>query len=329
MKKILISLLIAAMMCAAFSALADGDALAFDTGINQVNEGATLQTVLTREGDAAGGELSYTSSDTKVATVDENGVVTGVKKGKAIISAVVKTDKKTYRAKLNLTVVRPASSVTVKTDKLPVYAPTDEKIAALLTERENAEENVLSVLLLPVKKTYTISASVEPKDATSRAVVLTGSDPSVFSVSKMTVKGVAKGEAILSVASDLNPEIAEKFRVLVIQPVTRLTAEASAPSVAVGEQITLSAKAIPEDASMPAVVWTSSSEAIATVTPDGVVTGIKRGVARLVATVQDGSNIRANISVKVVQKAEISSSKSIFRMIYLAVSSFGRMSATD
>lgn len=304
MKKILISLLIAALVCFTFSALADGDTLAFDTGVNQVNEGETLQTVLTREGDAAGGELTYTSSDTKVATVDENGLVTGVKKGKAIISAVVKTEKKTYRAKLNLTVVRPATSVSVKKDKLEIYGPTDEKIAALLTQRENAAENELSVLLLPVKKTVTINATVEPADATSRAVILTSDDPGIFAVSKNTIKGVAKGDTILTVASQLNPEIAEQLRVLVIQQATRLTAEASAPNVAVGEQIRLSTTVIPEDTSIPAVVWSSDSPAIATVTEDGVVTGIKRGTARMVATVQDGSKIRANISVKVVQKAE-------------------------
>ena len=304
MKRILILLLVAAMMCIGITAAAEGDTLAFDTGVNTVNEGETLQTVLTREGDPAGGELSYTSSDPRIATVDENGVVTGVKKGVITITALVKTETKTWRATLKLTVVRPVTSVEVNTTKLPVYTAEDPLVAGLLTAREDAAENALPVILLPVKKQYQLAITVEPKDATDRRIEMTSSDPEIFKAAGNIVTGVAPGEGILTVASVLTPDVTARFRILVIQPVTKLTVEASAPSVTVGGQISVASAAMPENASIPAVTWSSGDERILTVDENGVVTGVKRGNGRVIATATDGSNIRANFTVRVVQLPE-------------------------
>ena len=76
MKKLIILLTIAALVCLTFTAMAAGDGIAFDTSVNAINEGETLQTALTREGAAAEGDVTYTSSNPKMATVDENGLVT-------------------------------------------------------------------------------------------------------------------------------------------------------------------------------------------------------------------------------------------------------------
>ena len=310
MKRILIPLLIAVLVCFCLPVAADGNAVAFDASVSTVFEGETLQTVLTRGGETAEGEVTYASSNTKVATVDENGLVTGAAKGKATITATVKTATKTYKARLNLTVARKVTSLTVNTGKLAVYDPTDEKVAGLLTQREDTEENALPVILLAVKKNFTVNATVEPKDATNRNVVAIAGDGAPFTVKKTTVTGTEPGEGILTVASEQNPEVFQRYRVLVVQPVTRLTATASASAIAVGETMTLTTQAIPENATIKAVSWKSENEAIATVTQDGVVTGVAKGTARVVATAMDGSNVRVNLSVRVAQKAEEISLKS-------------------
>ena len=72
----LLSLLLA--LCFAVPALADSD-FVFDKTVTELFEGGTLETVLIRSGDAAEGDVSYTTSAPKVATVDENGVVTAIK----------------------------------------------------------------------------------------------------------------------------------------------------------------------------------------------------------------------------------------------------------
>lgn len=304
MKKLMILLIIAALVCVTFTAMAAGDGIAFEKNAEAINEGETLQTVLTRMGEAESGEVTYTSSNPKMATVDENGLVTAVLKGRVVITAAVKGAKKTYKAQLKLTILRPATSVTVKTDKLPIFAATDEKVASLLTARENAEENELPVLLLPVKKRYQIRAESEPRDASDRKVVFSSSDEAVFAAAKNTVTGVAPGEGILTIASESNPDVTARYRVLVIQPVTKLAIEASAPQVVVGEQVTVTAKATPENATIQEVTWSSGDKRTAEVDESGTVTGIKRGRGRIIATATDGSNVRANLSLKVVQNPE-------------------------
>ena len=304
MKKLIILLTIAALVCLTFTAMAAGDGIVFDTSVDAINEGETLQTVLTREGEAAGGEVTYTSSNPKMATVDENGLVTAVMKGRVVITAVVKAEKKSYKAQLKLNIIRPATSVTVKTDKLPVYDAGDERVAPFLTKRENAEEDGLPVLLLPVKKKVTITATIEPKDASNRNAAVTSSDESIFTAAKGVVTGVAPGEGILTVVSESNPDVMTRCRVLVVQPVTKLTVESSEPSVVVGQQITVTAHAAPENATIQNVIWSSGDERFVTVDANGTVTGIKKGSGRIIATAADGSNIRANFNIKVVQNPE-------------------------
>ena len=304
MKKLIFLLAVATLVCLSCAAMATGDSIAFDPGVSSINEGETLQTTLIREGEAASGEATYATSDKRVATVDENGLITAVKKGRAVITAAVKTEKKTWKAQLKLTVVRPVTSVSVKTDKLPVYAATDTQVAPFLTVRENAEENELPVLLLPVKKKYQLQATTEPRDASNRNVTFASSDETVFTASKAGVTGISPGEGILTIASESNPETLTRLRVLVVQPVTRLTIASSAPTVSVGQQITVSAKATPENATMQDVIWSSGDERILTVDANGVVTGIKRGNGRVIATATDGSNTRANISIRIVQNPE-------------------------
>ena len=299
MKRIPVLLLLLALVCTCLPGFAEGNILKFDASASLVFEGETLQMILNREGAPAEGELTYTSSNLKAATVDNSGVVTGVAKGRTTITATVLSGGRTYRAQQAVTVARKAASVEVKTDKLPVYDPTDEKVASLLTTRENA----LPVLVLPVKKTYNLQITVLPQDATNRKVVLSSDDENVFSARGASVTGKATGEAILTVANELSPEVNTRFRVLVIQPVTRLSPTEKSWTVAVGGQLTVSVNVEPADASMPQVAWSSDNPKIATVDENGVVTGVKRGNVRIVATSQDGGSVRANINVTVTQSA--------------------------
>lgn len=304
MKKMLIPLLILALLMCSVPAFAAGNTMMFDRNVNTVFEGETLQTVLIREGEPTEGEVTYESNNPKAATVDAQGVVTGVSKGRATITATLKTDRKTYRTQLAVTVARKAASVEVNTERLPLFDAADGRIAGLMKERENAEENALPVLVIPAGKSYNLQVSVLPKDATSRQATLESSDAEVIRAKGSSITGLAPGEATLTIANTLSPEIKTVYRVLVVRPVTRIAPSASANTVAVGETVSLSAEVTPEDATMPGIVWTSGDERIATVDANGVVTGVKRGNVRLIASVADGSGVRANLNLKVVQKAE-------------------------
>ena len=304
MKKLIILLTIAVLICLAVPAMAGGDGIAFDESVSVIREGETLQTVLTREGEAADGEVTYTSSNAKMATVDGNGLVTAILKGKVTITATVKAEKKTYKAQLKLEIVRPVTALTINEAKLEICSATDEKVTPLLTARENAEENELPVLFLPMKKKLTLTPTVEPKDASNRNVTFTSSDESIFTATKGILNGATPGEAILTIASESNPEVMIRYRVLVVQPVTKITVSASEPAVIVGGQTTVTAAVEPENATVKNVTWSSGDESILTIDEKGTVTGLKRGTGRIIATADDGSSIRANYSLKVVQNPE-------------------------
>ena len=188
----------------------------------------------------------------------------------------------------------------VNTAKLPVYESSDPFLNGLVSE--NTEE--LPVLVIPVKKTFRIPVSVMPKSVKNKKVTLTAENPEILKVNSNGVTGQKKGETLLTIASAEDPAVMIRYRVAVIQPVTRISVTASEKSVAAGGTVTLTAAFAPEDASIQRVRWISSNEKAATVDENGTVTGVARGNARISAIAEDGSNIRANISIQVIQNPE-------------------------
>lgn len=100
--------------------------------------------------------VTWTSSNTKVARVNQNGTVTGVSKGTAIITCT-STDGRNIKSTCKVSV---ANVVTVKSVKL-------SKTSATLT----------------TGKTVTLKATVAPTNATNKAVTWKSSNPWVATVS--------------------------------------------------------------------------------------------------------------------------------------------------
>lgn len=71
-------------------------------------------------------------------------------------------------------------------------------------------------------------------------------------------------------------------------PVTGVSVVPTAGSVTVGQTLTITASVAPADATNKAVTWSSSSDSIATVSDDGVVTGVAEGDATITVTTEDG-----------------------------------------
>ena len=300
-----LSLLIAlALVCMAASALAEDNKFHFDSSANLVFEGETLQTLLVRAGDCAEeGALTYTSSRTSVATVDAQGVVTGVSKGQTTITAELVTAKRTWRTTLTVTVARKVTAVNVYEDRLPIYDAEDSAVAGLLKDVSYRPDIAsLPVLLLRVGSDQAIQASLAPSDANDRNFILTTSDPSVVKVQSNNFRPQRAGECVVTVKSRQNPEVYTAYRALVVQPVTKLTLSAAEKYTYIGGQLQLTVTYAPETASVKAVTWSSANERIATVDDNGVVTGMSRGQTTIRATAADGSGKTASFEVTVRQQ---------------------------
>ena len=191
----------------------------------------------------------------------------------------------------------------LNTVKLPVYEADDPYLAELgMTEQP--EENVLPVMVLPVRKTLKLQVTVTPKTVKNKKFTLTVDNEKLVQVRGNAMTGLKPGVAELTIASAQDPKAALRYRVMVIQPVTRISLTAPAKTVGVGKSLALSPAFIPDNATLKGVTWSSSNNGIAKVDKKGNVTGVKRGTVRITAMSRDGGNARANISIQVVQMAE-------------------------
>lgn len=194
--------------------------------------------------------------------------------------------------------------IQLREDRLPVFEAGASQLEGLLKKRSKEDEAALPVIVLPVKRSYELSISVSPRSLRDRRVDLSVKSDKTVRVRGNTITGLAAGETILTIASRMDPNSFIRYRVLVVQPVTRIQVEASKKIVAVGKKLTLKANIQPENATLQNVKWSTDDARIATVDSKGVVKGVKRGSVRIVATAIDGSNIRASFNIQVTQNPE-------------------------
>ena len=303
MKKRMFIGLMALLLClgAVIPALAANTFLFTEKKIS-VFEGETFQTALRREGAYAGdGDITYASAKNTIATISEDGLITAVSKGETNVSvSLIRNGKRVGRAVMTVKVLRAVQKVTLNTSKLSVYDSADEEIAWLLQD-EDDDDTDHQVIVIPAGRTVTLSATCTPEDASSKKVTYTSSDAGVVKITGTTMKAVQRGECELTVASTLNPEVTETFRVLVIQPVKKISIQAGNKKVAAGSTLQLTASCAPDNASIQDVVWSSKNPAIAEVDQNGLVTGVKRGTVTITATAKDGSGVKAAVSLTVTQ----------------------------
>ncbi len=260
------------------------DSIAFVNKTETVFEGQTLDLPMMIEPLSSGkAYLTYTSSKEKIATVNEKGVVTGIAKGKATITASgVTADGKKLKATVTIQVNRPVTQL--------VPSKTD--------------------VLLAVGKRDSVKISVTPSSASDKSVLFSSSNESVATVDKKgNIKGIAAGSCVITAASASNPEITAAVNVTVVIPVAKVTLDDGGMKLYVGQTLPLSVGYLPADASMQAVTFKSSAGKFATVDENGVVTGIAKGKVTITATAKDGSGAKATKQINVLQQPQTISFK--------------------
>lgn len=194
--------------------------------------------------DAFDKSLKWSSSDESVATVDENGTVTAVKGGTAVITAT--------SADGNVT---GSCTVTVKQHA--------EGISLDKTEAEMLKGESL-----------TLVATVMPEEATNKNVVWSSSDENVASVTKGVVYAKKTGSVTITAMTEDGGYTA-KCAITVRQHVTKASLSLHELTINVGEKKELCADVTPTGATNKTLLWSCSDETVAAVDANGTVSALR------------------------------------------------------
>ena len=217
--------------------------------------------------------VTWTSSNTKVATVDANGNVKAVGSGTATITAKSNNGK---TATCKVTVSNPA-----------VVSVTSVGL------------NTTSITLKNVRN-YTLKATVSPSNATNKNVTWTSSNTKVATVdANGNVKAIGAGTATITAKSN-NGKTAT-CKVTVINPaqvnVTSVKLNKTSTTIVKGRKEKLTATINPSNATNKNVTWISSNTRVAKVDANGEVEAIGAGTATITAKSNNGKTAICTVRV--------------------------------
>ncbi|MGM9804478.1 MAG: Ig domain-containing protein [Muribaculaceae bacterium] len=220
--------------------------------------------------------VTWSSSNTNVATVSSSGLVTAKAAGTAIITCRA-ADGSGASATCSITVTDPNISVT---------SITLSNSAISLTPGDTKQ----------------LSATVYPTNASNRVVTWSSSNTTVATVSSNgLVTAKTAGNAIIFCRSTDGSEITALCGVTVTSPEIKPTSISLNKSSAIiyeGESVTLTATILPEDATNQTVTWISDNSSVAKVTSSGAVTAISSGEANIVVTTTNNLAAVCKVTVK-------------------------------
>ena len=243
------------------------------TSISLEVNGTEQLTATVAPSNADNKNVTWSSSNTSVATVSENGLVTAIGAGTATITVTTEDGSKT--ATCTVTVTPPAAPI-------PVTGISLNKSTATIY----------------VGSTETLTVSYTPADAnTGKAITWSSSNENVATVSNGVVTAVAVGSAVITATSEGNFTATCTVTVDVMHA-TSVSLNKSSIELQIGGSETLIPLVLPSTASDRTVSWSSSNTAVAVVSNTGTVTGIAAGSAVITVSTNDG-NHTANCAVTV------------------------------
>ena len=237
--------------------------ISFSSSATGINVGGSKKlSVIIKPTNATNKGVTWSSSNTSVVSVDQNGKITGKKVGSATITATAKDGGKKAICKVTVT----ANIVVVQSIKLNV-----------------------STLNMGKGGITTLSATITPSNATNQAITWSSSNSNIVSVDQNgNLKGVGVGTAtITATTKDGNKTASTKITVSA-PGVSSISMSASSSTIYIGKYLYPTITYNPSDATGKSVTWSSSNSSIATVNSYGKVTGIAEGDVTITATTPNG-----------------------------------------
>ena len=220
--------------------------------------------------DATNKTVTWTTSNSSIANVDQSGKVTAIGGGSATITA--KADNQTATCTVAVTV--PVTSISLDRESLTL------------------EEEGTTVLV----------ATIEPADATDKSITWSSSNTAIVTVDNAgKVTAVKEGSAVITAkagAKEAKCAVTVQKKVI---PVSSITLSKNTLSLVKGASETLMATVSPEDATDKTVTWSSSNAEVASVDENGKVTAKASGEAIITAKAGEKS---ATCTVTVIVPVE-------------------------
>ena len=161
----------------------------------------------------------------------------------------------------------------------------------------------------------TVTITFNPSNTTQTELQIESGSAGVISVSKLNdtqyeIQGLKGGMQQVVFRSAENNSINTSINVTVTEYVETITISSagSANSINVGQTLQLAAVVLPSSATDKTYTWSSSNDAVATVSASGLVTAVTEGNVSITARAADGSFVEGvfNLSVTKVQVSSIS-----------------------
>lgn len=245
------------------------------TELSLTEEGTKKLTHTITPSNATNQNVSWSSDNVEVATVSQEGVVKALKEGTANITVTTESNHKTAVCK-----------VTVSRKDIAVTGVT--LLPAALEMKPNDTES--------------LTAAVQPANATNQNISWSSSNEAVATVNGSTVTAVAAGTATITVTTEEGGFTATCVVTVKseIVKVTGVTLDKTAVNLEVGESTVVKESVQPENATDKTVSWSSKNETVASV-DNGKITALKEGIAEIIVTTADG-NKTATCTVNVIPK---------------------------
>lgn len=279
--------------------------------------------------------LEWTSSNEDVATVDENGMVTAVGAGEADITASIKDANISSTTHVKVVILptdvdapdalelytngeneKELNAKIVPEDATEVklaYTSSDEGVATvdengLVTAVADGECTITAYIVADVPVTAetatqeTAAVVVNTEDETANTEAEASDSDAVATMPE----DLADVDSAFGVVPD---GLSATTKVTVTTKVEGITLDKTEGILNVGNTVTITATVAPEEATNPAVTWSSSDESVATVDETGEVTAVAVGNATITATSEDDSSVSANYELTVQQKKAATTTK--------------------
>lgn len=276
--------------------------------------------------------IEWTSSDEEVVTVDATGLITAVGAGEADVTASAKdvNISSTTHVKVVITptgveapealelVTNGENSKNLDAKIVPedatevklAYTSSDESVATvdkngLVTAVADGECTITTYVVADAP------ATAETATQEAAAVVTDEETPTEGENSETTADSetVTVPDNLDSAFGVVSEGLSATTKVIVTTKVEKIELDKTEGILNVGNTVTITATVAPEEATNPAVTWSSSDESVATVDETGKITAVAAGNATITATSEDDNSVSAGYELTVQQKKAATTTK--------------------